>query len=179
MAAALAAVLLLAACGDDDAGVDATPLTSAPSDAGTTPDAGTGVGDGDGGDVADAGDATDTAVVVTVDGVEYPVTLVQDCETERDEARSTDLKAFGFAESGERIELAFSYQVAEESPSGTEQYYGRVSIASGELSAQTVVDEPFEFLTDDRSRVVGSLPMEVQSDGRTVEVSFDVTCPGA
>ncbi len=170
-AAAIVSLVLLAGCGDDDgAGGDASSVTSSENpQAGKSSDT---VGD------APTGGGSDSDVVVTVDGQTYPLSIVQACQTERDEARSTDLAVYGFAETGERVELTFRYQVAEESPTGTEQYYGSVGIASGQLSAQTVVDEPFDFLQGDRSSVSGTVSMETTpGPARTVDVEFDITCP--
>ena len=68
--------------------------------------------------------------------------------------------------------------MAEESPTVTEQYYGSVGIASGEVRAQIAADEQFDFLEGDRSTVTGSVTME--STGGTpapVEVEFTVSCP--
>lgn len=157
------AILVLAACGGGG-GDDADDAPSSPAaDAGANGVGGAG------------GSGAESAVTVTVDGTEYAVTTVQTCETETDVEREEDLKMFGFAESGERVELSFRYQGADESPSGTEQYYGSVGIASGETSAQVVADEPFEFLSGDRATVSGSVEMET-TDGEPVDVAFDITC---
>ncbi len=173
-AALAAGVLLLAGCGDDDAGsTDAASETSAGGDESSTLEPAAG-------DTDPAGDAGagESAVTVTVDGTVYAVTTVQQCSTEPDVERETDVGVYGFAETGERVELVLSYQGAATSPTGTDQYFGRIGISSGELSASVTADEPFDFLTDDRSTVVGSLEMETSTEPiRTIDVDIDVTCP--
>ena len=89
LAGVTTSLLLLAGCGDDDA-FEAGPATSDGLDPGGQ-DVGDGSTDADGGGESD--------VVVTVDGTEYPVSIVQECQTERDEGRSTELAVYGFAES--------------------------------------------------------------------------------
>lgn len=174
-AMAVSSLLLLAGCGgddDDDTNTSADPGGQDPGDAADQGDQGDQATDGQS---AAGGDAD---VVITVGGVEYPMTIVQSCQTERDEDRSTDVGVYGFAESGERVELSFSYQVAENSPTGTEQYYGQVNVKSGEVSAQVATDEPFDFLEGDRSTVAGSVTMETTgSSVAAVEVEFTITCP--
>lgn len=115
-------------------------------------------------------------MTITVDGVAYPVTTVQTCQTERDGDRSSDLAVFGFAESGTRIELTFSYQGADDSPTGTDQFYGSIHVAAEDLSARMTADEPFEFLDGDRSTVTGEVTMTTTGDERDVLVAFDITC---
>ncbi|WP_436794181.1 hypothetical protein [Actinospongicola halichondriae] len=170
--ALVAGVFLFAGCGDDDAASnDGGGETSPSADESSTPAA------DDGDPAGDAGDA-ESDVTVTVDGTVYAVTTVQECSTETDLDRETDVGVYGYAETGERVELVLSYQGAETSPTGTDQYFGRVGISSGELSASVTADEPFDFLTDDRSSVVGSLEMETSTEPiRTIDVDIDVTCP--
>ncbi len=175
LAIALAGVLLLAGCGDDDAADDAAPgdVSSDVDESGSsTPET-----DGGTGEAGETGPG-ESDVTVTVDGTTYAVTTVQQCSTETDVERETDVAVYGFAETGERIELVLSHQGAETSPTGTDQYFGRVGISSGELSVAVTADEPFDFLTDDRSSVEGSLEMISTTDpSRTVDVEIDVTCP--
>lgn len=174
-----ALALVVAGCGDDDdAGSDDT---STETDAGGSDDGGSDAGAVDGGSDdggSDGGGSADTAVVVTVDGTTYPITTVQTCQTERDEDRETDVTMFGFAESGERVELSIRYQGADTSPTGTDQYYASVSIASDELRAQTTEDDPFGFLDGDRSTVTGEITMLTTTGSeREIQVAFDITCP--
>lgn len=168
---AVSSLLLLSGCGGDD-----DSNTSADADA---PDAGDPADQGDQSVDEPDGAGGDSDVVVTVGGVEYPMTIVQTCHTERDEDRSTDLAMYGFAESGERVELSFRYQTAEDSPTGTDQYYGQVGVKSGEVSAQVSSDEPFDFLEGDRSTVTGAVTMESTSGESVtaIEVAFTITCP--
>lgn len=173
--AVAAGSLLVTGCGDDDAPDDETDLDDS-VDGPVEDDSSDPAPDGDGDDAATSGDGSD--VTVTVDGVEYAVTTVQSCATETDTGSETDVEVFGFAETGERIEFTLSYQGADTSPTGTDQYFGRVGVKSGELSASVTADDPFEFLTDDRSTVAGSLQMETTTDPiRTVDVEVDITCP--
>ncbi len=160
---------LLAACGDDDSigGVDLG-----------VDDGSSGDSDGGGSSSDDAGGGSeDSDVTVTVDGTEYVVTTVQNCNTEGDDR--SDLTMFGFAETGERVELSFSQQDAESSPTGAVAYYGSVGISSGEISGQVTSDEPFAFLAGDRSSVSDTVTMETTSvdASGSLEVSFDITCP--
>lgn len=115
-------------------------------------------------------------VVVAVDGKKYPVTTVQTCDTKGDPERNRDLTVYGYAKSGERVELTFMHQPADESPSGTEQYYGSLGLSSGSDGEwQTQSSEPWPFLSGSRSSVSGSVTME-DSDGQSVDVTFDVSC---
>ena len=178
--ASVAAVagLLLTACGDDDSGDDdAAALT----DDGGSADESTGGDETDGSDDGTVepalGPDDGSNVTITVDGEVHEVTTVQTCETETDTDRETDVTVFGFSADGPRVEFTLSYQGADTSPTGTDQYFGRVGIKGGELSASVTQDEPFEFLTDDRSTVQGTLTMETTTEPiRPVEVTVDITC---
>lgn len=173
--AVAAASLLLAGCGGDSAG-------TAPDDA--TDDAGaTTVDDGDstGAPVDDGGDvAGDAPAVITVDGQAYPIPnfMGGQCSTESEPERSRDLAVYGYAESGERIELSFSRVSADSSQSGQEEFHGQLgSIGGGAEGPWTVTSlDPWPWLDGDRSRVADTVTME-DRDGGTIEVAFDVTCP--
>jgi len=116
------------------------------------------------------------AVVIAVDGKKYPVTTIQTCDTTGDPKRNTDLTVYGYAKSGERVELTFMHQPADESPTGNEEYYGSLGLSSGSAGHwQTQSSEPWPFLSGDRSSVSDSVTMD-DSEGQSVEVTFDITC---
>lgn len=169
-AAVAGAFLLLVGCGgtepevipDGNGGDD--PL-STPSDAGDV-----------GGDSGDTGDAP---AVITVDGTTYSVPnfLGGKCQTVGEPERNQDLAVFGYEETGQRIELSFTRQDAEFAPSGQEEFYGSLSIASGQDGQWQVSSlEPWPWLEGDRSSVSSTVTM-ADTDGNEVEVSFEVTCP--
>lgn len=173
---AAACGLPLSACGDDDSsdggsspaasdgGVDATSDEAAGNANDTTPSD------------EEHGDDVDAPVTITVDGVVHQVTTVQTCETETDTQRETDVQVFGFTSEGPRIEFTMSYQGADTSPTGTDQYFARLNVS--DVAVTTVADEPFDFLTDDRSTVHGTLTMETTPEPtEPVEVAVDITCP--
>ena len=113
---------------------------------------------------------------MAVDGEEYPVTTIQTCDTTGDPKRNTDLTLYGYAASGERVELTFMHQPADESPAGTEQYYGSLGLSSGSAGHwQSQSSEPWSFLSGDRSSVNGSVTMD-DTEGQSVDVTFDITC---
>lgn len=165
------AALTLAACGG-------TGIDESLADLGEIPDdvaADTSTDD----PVIDVGGDGDTGVVVTIDGAEYRVDTEfgGSCSTEYDPERETDLKAYGYdVETGIRVELSFSRQSAEFSPSGEEEYYGGFYVASSPESWQVQSLEPWPWIDGDRSTVSGSVTME-DGDGGTADIEFEVTCP--
>lgn len=178
--ASVAAVagLLFTACGDDDSGSDDDAALTDDGGSSDAPVDGDEMNGGDDGTVdPPVGGDDASSVTITVDGEVHDVTTVQTCETETDTDRETDVTMFGFSADGPRVEFTLSYQGADTSPTGTDQYFGRVSIRGGEVSASVTQDEPFDFLTDDRSTVQGTLTMETTTEPiRPVEVTVDITC---
>jgi hypothetical protein len=123
-----------------------------------------------------AGRGGDAAVTVAVDGTEYPVTTIQTCDTTGDPQRKSDLTVRGYAKTGERVELTFMHQPADESPSGTDQYYGSLGLSAGSGGQwQIQSSEPWPFLSGDRSSVSGTVTMD-DTEGQSVDVTFHVTC---
>jgi len=123
-----------------------------------------------------AGDAPDAGLVVTVEGTEYLVDteLGGYCEV-GDSETGTELAAGGFDQvSGARVELALRYQIGETTPSGADEYYGGLTIASGEASWDTSSQEPWPF---DLADPTGGTVTMVDSEGQSVEVMFALDCP--
>lgn len=165
-------LLALAACGGDGDLDELEGLDDFPEEDSGSSDS------GDGG-LLDLSEDRDTGVVVTVDGAEYRVDtqLGGSCRTEYDPDRQDDLSASGYdVETGTRVELGFSRQAAEFSPSGEDEYYGRLFIASSPTSWQIQTQEPWEWIDGDRSTVAGSVTME-DDEGGTADITFEVTCP--
>lgn len=174
--AAAAASLLLTGCGADTA--DTAPDSDGVDAGATAVDGDDGTGASVQGDDGAGGGTSD--VVITVDGQAYPIPnfMGGQCNTESEPERARDMAVYGFAESGERIELWFDRVSAESSSSGQEEYWGHLGrIGGGAEGPWTTTSlEPWPWLAEDRSHVTDTVTME-DSDGGTIEVAFDVTCP--
>ncbi len=161
--------LVAAACGGGPA--IESPVPSIPDNPTATSVGSAGSGDGS------------ASALITADGVEYAVDtrLGGSCDTEGEGApHFTDLMVFGYeVESGERVELVFDRRPPENTPSGQEEFYGRLSIGgdSGGPSWRTLSLDPWLWLADERSTVTGSATMETPDGSESVEVTFEVTCP--
>lgn len=185
VAAVVVVGLGLAGCGDDDdsAGDDvfAEFTDESPSAGDESDSSGGAADDGTGGDQASVdgtgGDAEDADLVVNVDGTEYVVVDTEMggfCDV-GDTESGTQLGAGGFDEaSGQRVELSLRHQIAETTPSGVDEYYGGLSIASGQTSWETSSQEPFPFALADPTS--GTVTM-TDAQGQNVDVSFELACP--
>lgn len=127
----------------------------------------------------DAGAGGDVLSTITVDGDTYTMSnyLGGRCDTDDDVSIGRDLAASGYDdETGTRVELSFTRQSAEFSPSGEEEFYGSLSLGSGSGGQWQVTSlEPWPWIDGDRSTVTGTAMM-ADSDGNEVEVTFDISC---
>ncbi|MEQ8842327.1 MAG: hypothetical protein RIB98_15185 [Acidimicrobiales bacterium] len=166
----------LTGCGDDASpalgDLPTEPENASNDDATATGDQGSDPG----ANAVSGADTDDAELIVAVAGTEYVVDADVGgyCEIDDATATGSQVSAGGFdADSGTRVELSLRYQIGETTPSGEDEYYGGLFVASSPVEWTTSSNEPWPFEVADP--ISSTLTME-DDDGQLVEVVFEIDC---
>lgn len=174
------AVLGLTGCGDDGSPTLGDPTAGSQSDA--NDDATDDAGGGDGqapdpeADAASSGDSDDAELVVTVAGTEYVVDADFGgyCEIDGSTETGSQISVGGYdAASGTRVELSLRHQTGETTPSGMDEYYGGLFVASSPVGWATSSTDPWPF--EVANQISSTLTVE-DDDGKPAEMVFEIDC---